>query len=202
MTTTRRDPSKRPDEGRREQLLEAASRVIARDGIAAASTRRIAEEAGVPPGLVHYWFAGKDDLLESVIADNLSVVGGAVSEASLSDSGAGLLPPLAAAFEAIAEDDRGRQIAMFEMTCWALRRTELNKVARNQYASYRRIALEAVEASGATFPPDTDPAVVAQLLAALTDGLTLAWLADPEGTDVTAVLELAARALSDTPASE
>ena len=58
---------RRPDDGRRAQLIEAATRVVAREGVAAATTRRIAAEAGVPHGLVHYWFTGKDELLEEVV---------------------------------------------------------------------------------------------------------------------------------------
>src|SRR5580698_2955929 len=65
--TSRREPRKRSADGRRAELVEAAGRVVARDGIAAATTRRIAEEAGLPQGLVHYWFASKDELLEEVI---------------------------------------------------------------------------------------------------------------------------------------
>src|SRR5215469_4946535 len=68
LVTTRRSPRRRPDaDGRRAELVEAAGRVVARDGVAAATTRRIAEEAGLPQGLVHYWFASKDELLEEVI---------------------------------------------------------------------------------------------------------------------------------------
>jgi AcrR family transcriptional regulator len=62
-----RAPRKRTADGRRAELVEAAGRVVARDGVAAATTRRIAEEAGLPHGLVHYWFASKDELLEEVI---------------------------------------------------------------------------------------------------------------------------------------
>jgi len=39
-----------------------------------------------------------------------------------------------------------------------------------------------------TFPGDQ--AALAQFVSALFDGLTLAWLADPEGTDAEAVLRL------------
>ena len=38
--------------------------------------------------------------------------------------------------------------------------------------------------------------MLAQLLAALYDGLVLAWLADPEGTDPAAVLALLSRMLT------
>src|ERR1700712_2346454 len=64
---TQRTPKRRPDDGRRAQLIAAATAVVAREGVAAATTRRIAQEAGVPHGLVHYWFSGKDELLQEVV---------------------------------------------------------------------------------------------------------------------------------------
>jgi AcrR family transcriptional regulator len=44
-------------------LLDATERVIIRDGIAAVSTRRVADEAGQNPALVHYHFGSVDQLL-------------------------------------------------------------------------------------------------------------------------------------------
>jgi AcrR family transcriptional regulator len=189
-----RAPARRPDdEGRRAELIAAASRVIAEHGIAAATTRRIAEEAGVPSGLVHYWFSGKDELLEAVISDTLVSIEDAVRESRAEphdDELAPLHQQLLGAFRTVETDDRGRQLAMYEMTTWALRRPGLAEVARHQYASYRRVAAEGLEAVG--IDPASDPALSA-LVAAVFDGLTLAWLADPEGTDPEAVLRLLAR---------
>src|SRR5262245_18066147 len=46
-----------------EALLDAAERLLADAGYAAISTRRLAEEAGVNHGLVHYYFGSIDNLL-------------------------------------------------------------------------------------------------------------------------------------------
>ena len=73
---THRSPKRRPDDGRRAQLIAAATRVVAREGVAAATTRRIAQEAGVPHGLVHYWFSGKDELLGGSGAGDAAPTGG------------------------------------------------------------------------------------------------------------------------------
>lgn len=54
---------------RREQIIQAAVRVLATKGYAGASLARIAEEAGVAKGVVSYHFDGKDDLLEQVVVD-------------------------------------------------------------------------------------------------------------------------------------
>ena len=49
--------------GRREQILEAALRVIGRSGRQAVTHRAVAEEAGVPLGSTTYYFDSRDDLL-------------------------------------------------------------------------------------------------------------------------------------------
>ncbi|MEG0214306.1 MULTISPECIES: TetR family transcriptional regulator [Actinomycetes] len=53
-------------EDRSRQFIEAAARVIASEGIAAATTRRIATEAGAPLAALHYCFRSKDELLDEV----------------------------------------------------------------------------------------------------------------------------------------
>jgi AcrR family transcriptional regulator len=45
-----------------ELLLDATERLLIREGITALSTRRVAEEAGINHGLVHYSFASMSDL--------------------------------------------------------------------------------------------------------------------------------------------
>jgi AcrR family transcriptional regulator len=46
-----------------EALLDAAERVLVDAGYAAITTRRLAEEAGVNHGLVHYYFGSVENLL-------------------------------------------------------------------------------------------------------------------------------------------
>ena len=58
---------------RRKQLVEAAISVIHDHGFANATVARIARQAGVSPGIVHHYFADKDELLfatmRSLLAD-------------------------------------------------------------------------------------------------------------------------------------
>ena len=53
--------------GARERILAAAEELFARDGFDATPTSRIAERAGVPKGLVHYYFRRKPDLLAALV---------------------------------------------------------------------------------------------------------------------------------------
>jgi AcrR family transcriptional regulator len=54
------DPDRRSEA--RVQLLDAAERLLVSTGYASISTRRLAEEAGVNHGLVHYYFGSMDEL--------------------------------------------------------------------------------------------------------------------------------------------
>lgn len=55
----------------RDRLLEAATRRFAAQGIGGTSLRDIANEAGVTPALVHYYFGGRDALLAAVIEERV-----------------------------------------------------------------------------------------------------------------------------------
>ena len=55
-------------QNRREQLLEAAIRVMSKEGLDRATTRRIAEVAGTTQGVFHYAFQDKNELLTAVVA--------------------------------------------------------------------------------------------------------------------------------------
>ena len=58
----------------RAGLLDATVACFARHGIAGSSLRQIATEAGVTPALLHYYFGGKEALLEAVIEERLMPV--------------------------------------------------------------------------------------------------------------------------------
>ena len=51
----------------RQRIVEAAYQVLARQGYDATSVKDIAAAAGVAPGLVHYYFKTKEDLVLAVI---------------------------------------------------------------------------------------------------------------------------------------
>ena len=48
-------------------LLDAAERLLFESGYAAVTTRRVAEEAGVKHGLVHYYFGSMEELLTQTL---------------------------------------------------------------------------------------------------------------------------------------
>ncbi|RRO14309.1 TetR/AcrR family transcriptional regulator [Saccharopolyspora rhizosphaerae] len=58
-------------ERRTRQLLDAAARLMDRDGFHGVSMQALAAEASVSVGLIYRYFGGKDDLLLAVIVDVL-----------------------------------------------------------------------------------------------------------------------------------
>ncbi|HMA36597.1 MAG TPA: TetR/AcrR family transcriptional regulator [Chloroflexia bacterium] len=51
----------------RERLIAAGYRVLSEQGYEATTVKKVAQVAGVSPGLFHYYFASKDELLLAVL---------------------------------------------------------------------------------------------------------------------------------------
>jgi AcrR family transcriptional regulator len=188
----------RSSDGRRTELIDAARRALARDGVAAATTRKIADEAGLPLGAVHYWFAGKDDLMEAVVIDVLDKLSDAMEQAAEMSNSATLLDSLRAAWRVVENDDPGAQLALYELTSLSIRTPAMRDLARRQYALYRETAKRStdawIKASGVHLPGG--PEIVAQLCSVVFDGMSIAWLADPDGWNPDDVFVLLSHLLS------
>ncbi len=61
-------PGVRDEVGRRGQIVRAASTTLARQGYNDTSLKDVAREAGVAPGLLHYYFESKQELLLEVVS--------------------------------------------------------------------------------------------------------------------------------------
>ncbi|MER5936717.1 TetR family transcriptional regulator [Streptomyces sp. NPDC001928] len=204
-----RSPRRRPDDARRTELLNAARAVIAREGVAATTTRRITQEAGLPHGMFHYWFSGKEELFEALIAEVIEELrenSAAPAPRAGSEESAGVADRLRAAFAVARRDQEkqpGRQLAFYELTALALRTPALRDLARRQYTAYREMSTEAaadwMAEEGVDLPGGSQ--ALGELLTVLMDGMTLAWLADPEGSNpeqVFALLETLLMRASET----
>ena len=120
---------------RREQLIDAAIAVLAREGIGAATTRRITDEAGLALGAFHYAFRNKDDLLRAVI-ERLSKGVETVLQQSILEPNTPLVTfgeQVIRSFWAFVEETTELQLAQYELTVHALRDPELRPLAQLQY---------------------------------------------------------------------
>jgi TetR/AcrR family transcriptional repressor of bet genes len=57
---------------RREEVISATRRCLAKNGFAKLSVKAIAEEAGLSTGIIYHYFKNKDDLLLNVIKEAFS----------------------------------------------------------------------------------------------------------------------------------
>ena len=155
--------------GRREQILEAALRLIGRSGRQAVTHRAVAEEAGVPLGSTTYYFDSRDDLLaqalEYVAAEEIERYGQLGGELRQVRSGRELADRLIEELVAAARD-RVAYTAEYELWLEAGRRPELREAAQNWCDAEQRALAGALEDLGSS-----DPAADASLVVAAIDGL-------------------------------
>jgi AcrR family transcriptional regulator len=56
----------------REKLIEAATELFAKQGVAATTFAMIAERAALTPAMLHYYFKDRDQLLDAVVEERLA----------------------------------------------------------------------------------------------------------------------------------
>jgi len=168
-----------PVEQRRSQLVQAAVRVISRDGVAAASTRRIAEEAGASQASLHYSFRSKEELLAAVTEYAVDATRAALEVRPI-EAGIGLrraLAQLLTLFRESALADRELTVAQYELQLWALHAPAHKGLAAHCYERFTE-ELSGVLATAAG--PDergVDMDRLARLLMVVTDGTAFQLLA-------------------------
>lgn len=91
---------------KRERIIEAALRCFGEDGYLGASTRRIAQEAGVNPPAIQYYFDGKEGLYRAcgdhVVARFRAVLRPAYAQAAAADEAESAMAALLDLVEAVA----------------------------------------------------------------------------------------------------
>ena len=173
---------------RRQELVDATVRVALREGLEAATVRRIAQEAGVSLGTVHYCFGSKQALLQAVVE---SIEAPAVDIATDPDGG---LPELIdSAFRsywAQAGANRERQQLIYELVNHLSRQGVDGRALATQILERNyRLVEQVVEANADRLAPlGIEPRMVARMIIAITDGVAVAWIADGDGDAAQEVL--------------
>jgi len=163
---------------RRVALVAAALRVIARQGMSAATTRAIAAEAGMPQASFHYAFESRDELMREVVRnvverEETSILPAIAPEAAPADMRDALRSGLQHYFAGV-KSDPDHERAMFELA-------EASLAAAEQLVGARW-----------TVPVDQ----VAKILVGFTDGLTTTWLATRDDEAAHRFIGFAADALA------
>ena len=66
--------SKRKDNEKHHRIIEAATKVFAKNGFYQSKIAQIAKEAGVADGTIYIYFDNKDDILISLFEEQMKVV--------------------------------------------------------------------------------------------------------------------------------
>lgn len=160
-------------DSRREALIAACARCLAKHGAQGTSVRAICLEAGVSPGLLRHYFEG----IDALVSETYRATGARVADA------------LHAAVEAVATDNpRGRLLAFVTasfrepiadpellatwLAFWSLSRTNsaIGKIHDEIYADNRRDMERLIMACPGA---PANPRLMAIALTALVDGLWL-----------------------------
>ena len=188
-------------EDRRELLVEAAIRVMTREGVAKATTRAIAAEAEMPLGVFHYAFRSKQELMTMVTETIARQSKTEIDAAVLGDGPPELLDlalaGICAYFDHVVQHPL-EHLVTYELTTNALRDEELLEVAKRQYEYYLEQNAALLEALGELLGLEfTEPLpVVNRYIFSVMDGLALNWLAKGDEEEARAVLDLLARTLT------
>ena len=167
----------------RAQLLDAAERVFARDGLRGASVDTIALEAGYSTGAVYSNFKGKEDLFLTLIEERIDPRLANVYEAMEAELAAGA-PPLEAArrFVSTLRGERDAFLLLTDFWGQAARDPAAGERFAQRHARLRATVAHLLDSAiperepGAGLPTDQ----LATTLIALANGFAIELLADPD----------------------
>jgi AcrR family transcriptional regulator len=169
------------DRTTRVRLLDAAVAVIAEGGWAAATTRVVAERAGVNNALVHYHFGSVDALRRGAVLHALQLeVAGPITAMLQAEN---VLDGIVAAAAGLASEGMGTpgQRVMVEALVQCLRDATLREEQAGELRAFREglAARFAENQAAGLLRADADPEAMAAVFTALIDGLLLHALIDP-----------------------
>ncbi|MDH6280797.1 TetR/AcrR family transcriptional regulator [Prescottella agglutinans] len=176
---------------RRRELIDAAIRVTADVGLAAASTRAICAEAGVQQSAFHYCFSSKEELLRELTREVVAgivetAVGSLTPGADVEES---LLRGLTGLWQTVSGQP-AKQLVFYELTVGALRAPDRSDIAEWQYREYfastGTFLVRLAETAGVEWTVPVP--VLSRMVTTAIDGLILGWLADGRADEVEASL--------------
>ncbi|HEY5988243.1 MAG TPA: helix-turn-helix domain-containing protein [Streptosporangiaceae bacterium] len=165
----------------RGQLLEAAVAVIAEDGWAAATSRVVADRAGVNNAMVHYHFGSIDALRRAAVwhAIEAELAGPMAAMMEAGD----LLDGITDVVGRLAAEGAGTpgNRVLAEALVQSLRDDEIREGLAQALHALREMLTSGFiqEQQAGRLRGDADPAALAVVIAALIDGLLLHVFADP-----------------------
>ncbi|SEH10534.1 transcriptional regulator, TetR family [Thermoleophilum album] len=158
-------------------------RSVGRRGAAASTFDRVAREAGVSRGLLHYYFGSKERLLAGVVRHDcelrLEQLDRRLAEARTVDD---VVAALVAQLEVFLGEDPENQAVIYEMLSASRRSPEIRAELAELYRRWREHLANALreKQEEGVLQLAGEPEAVASVLYALADGMGIQLLADPD----------------------
>jgi AcrR family transcriptional regulator len=170
----------------RERIIAAARKILAEKGYDATTLREIAREAQAGPGLVHYYFGGKDQLLVEALQAAGQHFHKRMEQLVLQVLGDQSLDAiLAQHYERVGQEPEVYRLR-YESFSLGLHNPVIAPAVRERLAQRREEigsvmakVLENLEGTEGAQRSSLDPTVLAALLLSLYDGLALQKILDP-----------------------
>ena len=190
-------------EARRAQLVEAAIKVMKREGVSKTTTRLVAAEVGVPLGILHYCFETKADLLRAasraLAVELIEAARAAAAQAASADLATRLRLSMRAVWAA-AMRDIDAQLCTYEVITWSLRENDRSGLAQDQYNEYDQSVIEVLregaEAARVEYAHPIE--ALARWIFVTFDGTVLAYLVDRDEQRAFTTMDLLATAVAAT----
>ncbi|MFJ9823298.1 TetR/AcrR family transcriptional regulator [Streptomyces sp. NPDC101160] len=161
---------------RRPQLIKAAIDLMAREGVAAGSTRAIAAELGVAQTTVHYTFGTKEDLYRAVMDHITDELVAQVRRAAPEDAGfEETIGAFAGALWGTVREPTSHHQLLSELTMFALHVPGLSEARQSHYRRVievtAQVIAETAERTGQELADSSE--TVARFFLSGFDGLTM-----------------------------
>lgn len=180
---------------RRAKLIDAARRVIAREGVTAATTRAVAAEAQMPLASFHYVFDSQMELMRELIHVFAEEEAHALGEIALdpAEDPSGAVESFLNGYLDHVIDKAGSQLAVFELAHYALRTPGLEPLAATRVEAARAMVVTVINKFEEAYGPlQADVEALAQLTVVIGDGLATTLLCERDEARARAVVSLIA----------
>jgi AcrR family transcriptional regulator len=185
-------PSKAPE--RRKQIVWALYDCLSKNGHETVSIKSIAKAADLPPGVIHYYFDKKDDIVSGLAQAIVDKYSEHMEERLTSvKSGRERIEVLLdfVVEELIFNEPLNR--AFYNLIQMAFERSDLRRVIKQMFQDYRGRLADVFAEAGAG---DVSPTLGAALVA-VAEGFALQWMVAPEVFKPVEVRRFVAQALAD-----
>jgi AcrR family transcriptional regulator len=192
---TRTGSERKLDSDKAQRIVEAMRVTVGRHGAAGATFDRVAKEAGVSRGLLHYYFGTKERLLAETVRHDAGLrLGQLEQRLSRANSIDAIVEALVSQLEDFVHEDRDHQAVLYEMYSASRRNEEIRDELGRLYASMRAnvARLLSEKAAAGIVELRAEPEAIASVLFALADGFELQFTSEP-GWDNSAALEAGIR---------